>query len=510
MRKTFRKAAAVTAVFLALIAGCSRGDAAHSAVSQTQGATQTSAAAQTPYSATLSELPDAATAPAFAPVSKLINDAIGANKLPGVVVVIGHDGNVVFRHAYGWRKLAGEPGLDGLPAPAKPMTEDTIFDLASLTKSLATATAVMQLYEQGKVGFDDPVQRYLPDFTTVDDPRRAKVTVRMLLTHTSGEPGDVNLGDPWGLDGADKTEGIRRALTTPLESGPGAGFRYSDINYILLGALVEKITGEALDIYAQRHVFEPLGMADTHFLPPAKACGPHTTIGSAIAWAHAPTGGAPDACPAGTWSTGLLPRIAPTARDEEGRADPGKNPDLDHLLRGTVQDTTARHMGGVAGHAGVFSTAHDVGVFAQALLDRLAGRPSEFPLAQPTLELMTAPQQPGHTPGQLEAANEATREAVAKRPNTRDPLLAPRYPAIPGQNLCGFGWDIDTVLSPRGMVFPIGSFGHTGFTGTSIWIDPGSDTYLVLLSNSSYTRGSPPISDLRGEVATAAARALGP
>lgn len=205
----------------------------------------------------------------------------------------------------------------------------------------------------------------------------------------------------------------------------------------------------------------------------------------------------------------MLPRIAPTARDEEGRADPGKNPDLDHLLRGTVQDTTARRMGGVAGHAGVFSTAHDVGVFAQALLDRLAGRPSEFPLAQPTLELMTAPQQPGHTPGQLEAANEATREAVAKRPNTRDPLLAPRYPAIPGQNLRGFGWDIDTVLSARGMVFPIGSFGHTGFTGTSIWIDPGSDTYLVLLSNSIHTRGSPPISDLRGEVATAAARALG-
>lgn len=169
MRKTFRKAAAVTAVFLALTAGCSRGDAAHSAVSQTQGATQTSAAAQTPYSATLSELPDAATAPAFAPVSKLINDAIGVNKLPGAVVVIGHAGNVVFRHAYGWRKLAGEPGLDGLPAPAEPMTEDTIFDLASLTKSLATATAVMQLYEQGKVGFDDPVQRYLPDFTTVDD-----------------------------------------------------------------------------------------------------------------------------------------------------------------------------------------------------------------------------------------------------------------------------------------------------------------------------------------------------
>ena len=166
-------------------------------------------------------------------------------------------------------------------------------------------------------------------------------------------------------------------------------------------------------------------------------------------------------------------------------------------------------MGGVAGHAGVFSTAHDVSIFAQGLLDRRAGRPSEFPLTEATLELMTTPQQPGHTAGQLDAANEATREAVAKKPNTTDPLLAPRYPAIKAQNLRGFGWDIDTGLStPRGVVFPIGSFGHTGFTGTTLWIDPGSDTYVVLLTNSIHLRGSPPISDLRGDVATAAAQAL--
>ncbi|KKC05082.1 serine hydrolase [Mycobacterium nebraskense] len=454
-------------------------------------------------------MPDSVPAIDFAPVSKLINDAIAADKLPGAVLVIGHGGNVAFHQAYGSRKLAGEPGLDGSPAPAEPMTEDTIFDLASLTKSLATATAVMQLYEQGKVQFDDPAQQYLSDFNPANDPQRAKVTVRMLLTHTSGETGDVNLGDPWGLDKADKEEGIHRALTTPLESGPGRGFRYSDINFILLGALIEKVTGEALDVYVQRHVFDPLGLQDTHYLPPAKACGPHTTIGAAIAWAPAPNGQGPEACPAGTWSTGLLSRIAPTARDEEGRADPTKNPDLDHLLRGTVQDTTARRMGGVAGHAGLFSTAHDVGTFAQALLDRLAGRPSEFPLSQTTLELMTAPQQPGHAPQQLEAANAAARAAVAKRPNTRDPLLAPHYPAIAGQNLRGFGWDIDTGQSTaRGMIFPIGSFGHTGFTGTSLWMDPGSDTYVVLLSNSIHTRGSPPMSNLRGEVATATAQAL--
>ena len=254
------------------------------------------------------------------------------------------------------------------------MTEDTIFDIASLTKPLATATAVMQLYEQGKVQFDDPVQQYLPDFNTANDPQRAEVTLRMLLTHTSGEPGDVNLGDPWGLEEADRTEGIHRAFTTPLASGPGEAFRYSDINFILLGALIEKVTGEAEDVYVQRNVFAPLGMQDTRYLPAAQACGPHTMRGAAIAWAPAPTGRVPADCPEGSWDTGLLPRIAPTARDEENRGDPSKNPDLDYLLRGTVQDTTARRMGGVAGHAGVFSTARDVSIYAQALLDQLAGR----------------------------------------------------------------------------------------------------------------------------------------
>jgi len=438
-----------------------------------------------------------------------MNDAIAAHRLPGAVVVIGHGGKVVFHQAYGTRKLAGEPGLDGSPAPAEAMTQDTIFDLASLTKVLATATAVMQLFEQGKVQFDDPVQKYLPDFNTANDPQRAEVTVRMLLTHTSGEPGDVDLRDPWGLVRADKTEGIHRALTTPLQSRPGEVFRYSDINFILLGALIEKVTGKPEDVYVEQNVFAPLGMDDTRYLPPAKACGPHEIRGAAIAWAPAPTGRVPITCPAGTWSAGLLSRIAPTARDEESRADPSKNPNLDYLLRGTVQDTTARRMGGVAGHAGVFSTAHDVSLYAQALLDRLAGRPSKFPLKQATVELMTTPQQPGHSAEQLEAANGAAREAIARSPNTTNPLLAPNYPAIKGQNLRGFGWDIDTVNStPRGMIFPIGSFGHTGFTGTTLWMDPGSDTYVILLSNSIHLRGSPPISDLRGEVATAAAQAL--
>jgi CubicO group peptidase (beta-lactamase class C family) len=494
-KPSVRKAVAVGTVVLTLAAASSSGYAAHTPVSDSARATPG---------------PDAAPTADFATVSKLVNDAIAAHRLPGAVFVIGRGGKIVFHQAYGSRKLAGEPGLDGSPAPAEPMTEDTIFDMASLTKCLATATAVMQLYEQGKVQFDDPVQKYLPDFNTTNDPRRAKVTVRMLLTHTSGETGDVNLKDPWGLDGADKAEGIHRALTTPLESGPGQVFRYSDINFILLGALIEKVTGEAEDVYVQQNVFAPLGMEDTHYLPPAKACGPYKMRGAAIAWAPVPKRRVLVACPAGTWSASLLTRIAPTAHDDESNTDPSKNPDYDYLLRGVVHDPTTRRMGGVAGHAGVFSTAHDVSIYAQALLDRLADRPSKFPLKRATLELMTTPEQPGHTAQQLEAANDAAREAIAKTPNTTDPLLAPNYPAIKGQNLRGFGWDIDTAYSkPRGMIFPIGSFGHTGFTGTTLWMDPGSDTYIILLANAIHPRGNPPISDLRGDVATATAQALG-
>jgi CubicO group peptidase (beta-lactamase class C family) len=443
----------------------------------------------------------------FTPVTRLVDDAIAAPRMPGAVVQIGHAGKIVFRQAFGSRKLPGEPGLDGLPAPAEPMTEDTIFDLASLTKSLATATAVLQLCEQGKVGIDEPLQTYLPDFNPVNDPRRAEVTLRMVLTHTSGLAGDLSVGGPpWGLDRADKAEGIRRALATPLAFPPGEVFHYSDIGFILLGAVIEKITGEPEDVYVQSKVFAPLGMTDTRYLPADKACGPHQIIGTSIAFD--PNAGA-DPCREGSWSTDLLARIAPTARDEDGRGDPGKNPNFDQLLRGTVHDPTARRMGGVAGSAGVFSTVRDVGLFAQALLDRLAGRRSTFPLTQSTVEMMTTPQQPGHAPGQLAAANDAEREALISAPNTANLLLAPRYPAVPGRNLRGFGWDIDTPLSTiRGVAFPIGSFGGGGFTGTSLWIDPRSDTYVVVLANVIHQRGGPPIVTLSGEIATETGRAL--
>jgi SSS family transporter len=451
-----------------------------------------------------------AKAPEFGELSALLNDAVAMHRPPGAVVVVGHGGRVVFEQAYGDRKLAGEPGLDGEPSAAEPMTEDTIFDMASLSKCLSTATAVMQLYEQGKLQFDDPIEKYLPGFNPDHDPERAKVTIRMMLTHTSGEAPDVNIKDAWGLATPDFAEGIHRALTTPLMSTPGEVFRYSDINFILLGYLVQTLSGEPLDVYAQERIFKPLGMTETRYLPLAKACGPHRVYGAAIGWAPAPKGRMLFACPKGDWSTSLLARIAPEAHDDEAKADPATNPDFDRLLRGSVHDPTTRRMGGVAGHAGVFSTAHDVSLYAQALLDRLAGRPSKFPVKQSTLELMTTPEQPGHEAGQLAAANAAEHAAIAAGDKPAVPGLAPHYPAVKGQDLRGYGWDIDTAFSkPRGLIFPIGSFGHTGFTGTTLWMDPGSDTYVILLANAIHPRGNAPISNLRGEFATAAAQALG-
>jgi len=423
--------------------------------------------------------------PDFTPVDRVLTDAIAAQKLPGAVLQVGHGGKIVYEKAFGNR--AEDPTLE-------PMTTNTIFDMASLTKCLATATAVMQLYEAGKFQFDDQLIKYLPNFGDSADPRRAQVTIRMLLTHTSGEAPDVDLKDPWGLAKPDKAEGIHRALTTPLQNTPGTIFRYSDINFILLGDLVESLSGQPLETFAAEHIFRPLGMNQTGFHPFDKTCGPVVRLGANIESGPQPRTYIRMACPPGTWSPlALDPLTAPTAHDSELSA--ATNPNFDHMLRGTVHDPTVRRMGGVAGQAGVFSTAHDIGLYAQALLDRLAGRPSSFPLKQSTLELMTSPEQPGHTPADL-------IQIPATTPVT--------YPSRKGHDVRGFGWDIDTAFSrPRGVVFPIGSFGHTGYTGTTLWMDPGSNTYVVLLSNAVHPRDRRgAISGVRGDVATAVARAL--
>jgi uncharacterized protein YbbC (DUF1343 family) len=364
----------------------------------------------------------------FSSIDQIVNHAVDDHQLPGAVVVLGHGGHVVFRRAYGMRSL--EPTQE-------PMTPDTIFDMASLTKPLATAVAVMQLYEQGRIGLNDPVAKYLPEFGANG---KQDITIRHLLTHYSGLPPDLTLDEPW----QGKEEGYRRAFAIAPMRPPGEQFVYSDINFIALGAIVEKLSGLTLDEYTKRNIMDPLGLSHTQFLPPA------------------------------SW----IPSIAPTEYEHDpissglpaSRTFPG-----DVMLRGVVHDPTSRRMAGVAGHAGLFSTADDLAIYAQSLLDRLADRSSKFPLSRIMLQKMIAPEQP------------AT-----------------------GTALRGFGWDIDSPYSSnRGTLFPIGSFGHTGLTGTSLWIDPTSDSYVIVLANSVHPRGPKSITSLRGRIADAAAIALG-
>ena len=261
-------------------------------------------------------------------VDPIVEEAIREKQIPGAVVIVGHEGRVIYRKAFGSRAI--EPRRE-------PMTLDTIFDLASLTKVLATTTAVMQLVEQGKVKPNDAVAKYLPEFAQngKDD-----ITVRQLLVHYSGLPPDLDLTKSW----EGKETAYRMAFELKPETPPGSGFVYSDINFIVLGALVERVSGQALDVYVAEHVFAPLKMTETRYLPPA-------------AWKG---------------------KIAPTEEDENKK-----------MLRGVVHDPTARRMGGVAGNAGVFGTADDLAKFAQALLDGGGGI-----LAPLTVEKMTSPQQP--------------------------------------------------------------------------------------------------------------------
>lgn len=397
----------------------------------------------------------------FSEVDAVMQQGLKDRLLPGGVVAIGSNGRVVYQKAYGNR--AEDPAVE-------PMTEDTVFDMASLSKCMSTSVAIMQLYEQGKLAFDDPVVKYLPEFGAAG---KSNITVRQLLTHYSGLAPDVSLKDAW----SGKAEGVKRAMESVPAGPPGVKFVYSDINFITLGAIVEKLSGEPLDVYATRHIFAPLRMTETGYFTPH--C-PHVywQIESSV-----PSGGRNECVvqladprthkrlPLNLPNGGTIKpdRIAPTAHNDD------KPMDDDRMLRGEVHDPTTRRMGGVAGHAGVFSTVHDTELFAQALLDRLAGRPSTFPLTQATLRLMCQPEQP----------------AGAKA-------------------LRGFGWDIDSPYSrPRGDIYPVGSFGHTGFTGTSVWMDPRSNSYVILLANAVHPRGRPPVTPLRGKLATAAARALG-
>ncbi|MHB8735805.1 MAG: exo-beta-N-acetylmuramidase NamZ domain-containing protein [Terriglobales bacterium] len=383
-------------------------------------------AAKTPPLGPVATTPAAAaTGPQWSELDAIVNKAIQAQQLPGAVLIVGHNGHIVYRRAYGDRAV--EPSREA-------MTVDTIFDCASLTKVLATTPAIMQLEEEGKIRLNDPVSTYLPEFAANG---KSGITVRELLTHYSGLPPDLDVSHRW--QGYDLAMAKIYAIAPIVP--PGSQFIYSDINFETLGEIVHRVSGEPLNVYVATHVWQPTGMRHTTFLPP-------------LAW---------------------RPKIAPTEID----------PATGRFLRGVVHDPTARYMGGVAGHAGSFATADDLARYAQMLLNGGVACPGDkaMPCAHgrrilgtTTVTKMSTPQSPANIP--------AVR---------------------------GLGWDIDSPFaSNRGELLPVGSFGHTGFTGTSLWIDPFTDTYIVLMSNAIHPHGRAAVVGLRSQVATAVARLVAP
>ena len=354
-------------------------------------------------------------------IEPIVREAIAEKKLPGAVVLVGRGDRVLYHKAIGNRAVT---------PTVEPMTTDTIFDLASLTKVVATTTSIMILVEQGRIRLNDRVATYIPGFERYG---KADITVRHLLTHVSGLRPDVDLAESW--------IGAESAITLAIEevpaSRPGERFVYSDINFFLLGDIVRRVSGLSLDRFARERIFEPLGMRETMFNPPAS----------------------------------LLPRIAPTENCTR-YGWPCQGPDMT-MLRGFVHDPTARRMGGVAGHAGLFSTSGDLATFCRMLLGGGAhdGTRILSPLA---VEKMT------------------TAATPDLQVNTR-----------------GLGWDIDSSFSSnRGELLPIGSFGHTGFTGTSLWIDPITGLYVVFLSNRVHPDGKGDVTPLRARIATVTAASV--
>jgi uncharacterized protein YbbC (DUF1343 family)/CubicO group peptidase (beta-lactamase class C family) len=353
-------------------------------------------------------------------IADLVADAIAARQVPGAVVMVGRGDQIAYKQAFGNR--ATEPSVEA-------MTLDTVFDLASLTKVVATTTAVMMLVEDGRVRLNDRVATFIPGFERYG---KGDITVRHLLTHVSGLREDLDMS----LEFASYDQAITRAIEEVPRWAPGERLVYSDINFILLGEIVHRVSGQPLDEFCRTRIFEPLGMRDTMFKPPAS----------------------------------LVPRIAPTEKctpygwpcDQPGAA----------ILRGVVHDPTARRMQGVAGHAGVFSTAADLGIFCRMLLD--GGRSGGARILSPL--------------------------AVAK-------MTTPI--ALPGDQFRGLGWDIDSAYSSnRGELLPLGSYGHTGWTGTSIWIDPMTKTWIVILTNRVHPDGKGDATPLRARIATVVASAL--
>ncbi len=345
----------------------------------------------------------------LAQIDRVVAQGLAQNRMPGCVVAVGRRGKLVYLKAFGSRQIQPQ---------RSEMTTDTIFDLASLTKPLATATSVMKLIEQGKIRLHDRVEQYIPEF---GQNGKERVTVYHLLTHQSGLTPDNALGDY--QDGAAKA--WERIYALGLRSEPGSKFIYSDVGYLVLAELVHRVSGETIDKFAGSHFFEPLGMLETGYLP------------------------APP----------LRDRAAVT-QQREGR-----------WMLGEVHDPRAYLLGGVAGHAGLFSSAEDLALYAQMMLDQ--GRAGDRQiLAWRTVDVMTAD-----------------------------------YPVSSG--LRGLGWDKRTGYSSnRGDLFSRRAFGHGGFTGTAMWIDPGLDLFVIFLSNRVHPDGEGSVNPLAGKIGSIAAAAI--
>lgn len=340
-------------------------------------------------------------------------DFAQAREVVRKAVAKGNPHGAVLHIESGERKMTLVEGQRALVPAKEEMTEDTIFDAASLTKVVATLPCVMRLIEEGKIELEAEARRYLPEM-------RPGITIRHLLTHTSGLRPGIPKEPPW----SGYETGIKLAVALEPDGPPDRFFRYSDINFILLGEIVRRVSGTALNEFAAKNVFAPLKMDSTRFVPPDD------------------------------WE----PRIAPTEKDENGI-----------MLRGVVHDPTSRKMGGVTGHAGLFTTAGDLAKYARMILAGGAGV-----LKPETVRLMTTPH---------------TIATVFERR--------------------GLGWDVDSAFSrPRGKAFPIGSFGHTGFTGTSLWIEPQTKTFVVFMCSRLHPNGGGSVRDLYEEIGTAAAQGM--
>jgi uncharacterized protein YbbC (DUF1343 family)/CubicO group peptidase (beta-lactamase class C family) len=353
-------------------------------------------------------------------IDAAIDEAIDHKAVPGAVVLVGRRGKIAYARAAGHRAL--EPKLE-------PMTRDTIFDMASLTKSIATATSIMILIDEGKLRPADRIVVLLPEF---DNHGKREITIDQLLRHRAGLIADNPLADyEHGADVAWQ----HIAQLEPV-SPPGEKFRYSDMGFLALGKLVERAQGRGLDAFARARIFEVLEMKDTHFYPLES----------------------PDSALVET------ERVAPTERQTPGG----------RMLRGIVHDPRARALGGVAGHAGLFSTADDLVIFAQTLLNGGVG-PNGRRILSPL-------------------AVRAMIDAAATPPGERR----------------GLGWDIETTFSsPRGSLYGNSSFGHTGFTGTSLWIDPETESFVVILTSRLHPDGHVPApTSLRSTIATLVAAAI--